>query len=198
MDLGLKWTALMPRHARVLADLRKQLDADAKRMVAGASAGWIGWGGLKDQDERFTDKVLFDPLLDRKMIEKGTDYRPAGHLFCRVTPFGRLCLDLGLQPRHPIKTGEDFKELTVEAQTTIAERDKAKAATVTIEGKPVSAMSNAALYARVQRLEDIVLQLAGVIQPGAAEKVAEALGRTIEAKPSRKAAPKSGKGGKRA
>jgi hypothetical protein len=91
---------IMPRHQRILGALEMRRHVDM--------FGGIGWKGLLDDEEVFDFDVLFQPLIDRGLIEdlSDTEMGPAGRYFVRITPLGRICNGIGLMLRAPRVTSE--------------------------------------------------------------------------------------------
>jgi len=91
---------IIPRHKRLLEDLRAQKARDF--------LGGIGWGALKDEDEPFTYEELFTPLMQRGLIEdlSATELGAGGKYFVRITALGERCLSLGVMLKYPRHTTE--------------------------------------------------------------------------------------------
>lgn len=105
MSISEHFMAIIPRHRKVLEDLHK---------IHGRGYGEIGWKGLMEENEPFTAEQLFQPLLDRGLIEDltNTELGSRGVYFVRITPLGILCLALGLMLKQPRKTSEqEMKKL---------------------------------------------------------------------------------------
>jgi hypothetical protein len=118
------WQPIIPRHGRLLAFLR---DRAQKRDTEFG----IGTGALRDQGDVFTIEQLTEPLYERGMIETLAGYRPAGHLFTRITGFGSLCLDFGMMPKSARKDPASVERYAKEAFAEMKKKLEAPA----IEGQ---------------------------------------------------------------
>lgn len=108
------WQPIIPRHGRVLTFLRDNGDPRA--------AGSIGARAVCEPGDRFTYEQLTDPLKERGLIETCEAYRMAGHLFLRLTDFGKLCLDFGMMPKAPRRDPESVKRYSAQVDAEMKQR----------------------------------------------------------------------------
>lgn len=98
---------ILPRHQRLLERLIEQKKVDM--------LGAIGWRGLLEGDDDWTMDELFQPLIERGLVEDLTanpDFgAKGGQYFVRITALGNMCASFGWMPkvRHKTSTGEFLK-----------------------------------------------------------------------------------------
>lgn len=92
-----EFVAIAPRHLKVLLDLWEQRKYDPD--------GSIGWRGLMDDDEQLTPEEIFNPLLERGLIEDLTRLHnnESGRYRVHITALGILCLNKGQMLREARK-----------------------------------------------------------------------------------------------
>jgi hypothetical protein len=106
-----QFIAIMPRHQRLLTDLWEQRKFDP--------FGGIGWRGLMDDDEMFTPEQLFEPLIERGLIEdlQEAHQSESGKFFVHITALGIMCMNFGRMLREPRKPStNELKQITAEAK----------------------------------------------------------------------------------